>query len=199
MCILKKHSRGWLKTLFLFFSVILVIGLGILGYRHIVPISVNEHALIKQYDDLNALEDSSELIVAVSVAGKGRNEVRKSIEGESKFHFTYTPVKIDKVYKGDVRQGDTIEIVEPVGYERLPDGLYFIGRSDYTPIRTNSSYLLFLTKVDSGAYSIRGGSQGKFVWPPPQDPTPEKLEVTEFTGHYQMLFEAVVAKYPGLD
>lgn len=195
---MKKHSRDWLKTILLFLTVILVIGLGILGYRHIVPTTVSEHALIIQYADLNALEDDSELIVTVTVAGKGRNEVRKSIEGESKFHFTYTPMKIDKVYKGDVRQGDAIEIVEPVGYERQPDGLYFIGRSGYTPIQTNSSYLLFLTKVDSGAYSIRGGPQGKYVWPPPQDPTPEKLEVTEFGGHYQMFFEAVVAKYPGL-
>ena len=93
------------------------------------------------YDDLNDMEDHAELIVRVSVAGKGRNMVRKDLEGEGRSHYTYTPLKIDKVYKGDVRQGSTIELVEPVGYERLPEGLFFIGYLGYTPIQKKLPYL----------------------------------------------------------
>ncbi|HQD20046.1 MAG: hypothetical protein ACOX21_00810 [Bacillota bacterium] len=196
---MKKPRRGWLKIILYGISFVLVIGLGILGYHHIVPTTSYSHALVMAYDDLNDMEDHAELIVQVSVAGKGRNEVRKDLEGEGRSHYTYTPLKIDKVYKGDVRQGSTIELVEPVGYERLPEGLFFIGYLGYTPIQKKSSYLLFLEKVDSGAYAICGLYQGKFVWPPPQELTPEKLEVDSFGGHYQKLFEEVVAKYAGLD
>lgn len=197
---MEKYSLRWLKpTTIIVLSVVLAIGLGMMTYRQIVPTVVNSHAIYHIIESLEELEQDSEIIAVVSVAGKGRNVIRNSIEGDSKFYYTYTPIEIGKVYKGNVRPGDIIETVEPVGYQRLPSGLYFMGMEGYVPIQRNSSYLLFLRKSDSGAYTIRGLWQGKFVWPFPQNLTAEALEVTDFGGHYQVLYEAVAAKYGQLD
>jgi len=171
----------------------LVIGLGILSYRHVVPtvITAGSTALYVGYYTADELERACEEVVVARVAGKGRSIV------DDDRHYTITPLEVEQVYKGDLRPGDVIEFVEPGGYERKLSGLYFLGRPDYVQITQSSSYMLFLieSKDGSNIYFPNGGSQGKFVWPPPQERTEELLEVAELDGHYQRLFNSVAAKY----
>lgn len=128
----------------IFLSVLLAVGIGFLAYRHIVPTKAYAEGMIYLYESLAELEEKSDTIVAVSVAGKGRNVVEKSTVGAQDSYYTYTPVKVEKVHKGDVNPGDVIEIIEPVGYQRLPTALYYICRRGYEPIKQGTTYLLFL-------------------------------------------------------
>lgn len=191
----KSRFRRLKNTIIASLSIILLIGLGMLGYRHIVPTVSFSHALIQEIDSLERLEELSELIVQVSVAGKGRNYIHTHEESGGKDYLTFTPVRIEKVHKGDAHPGDIIEIIEPFGYERLPWGLYSFGSEGYVPLQQSSSYLLFIRKSNDGAYTTCGVWQGRYVWPIPKTLTAETLEVTDFSGHYQILYEAVAAKY----
>lgn len=174
-------------------SVLLAIGIGILAYRHIIPTVTYTQAMTYLYDSLDELEEKSDTIVEVSVVGKGRNVVWESSVGASDSYYTHTPVIVISVYKGDVKLGDTIEVIEPVGYQRVLTGLYFIGREGYEPLNVNSTYLLFLVENNEGHYPV--SDQRKFVWPSPQKRTSESLEVTELSSQYEMLLDAIQAKY----
>lgn len=174
-------------------SVLLAVGIGFLAYRHIVPTKAYAEGMIYLYESLSELEEKSDTIVEVSVAGKGRNVVEKSTVGAQDSYYTYTPVKVEKVHKGDVNPGDVIEIIEPVGYQRLLTGLYYHCRRGYEPIKQATTYLLFLQENPDGDYPV--SSQRKFVWPTPQERTAESLEITELSSQYEMLLDAIAAKY----
>ncbi|HBS93943.1 MAG TPA: hypothetical protein DEA85_07990 [Firmicutes bacterium] len=184
--------KGVVRPSIIVLSIILVVGLGFLAYRHIVPTVTYNHSIVHLFESLDEMEEKSDLIVEVSIVGKGRNVVRKGEAGFMDSYYTYTPSRVEKVYKGDIQPGDTIEVIEPVGYQRLPTGLYFIGREGYVPIKQNS-YLLFLSKNIDGNYPVE--AQGKFVWPSSRELSAENLEITGLDDHYKMLLDAVVAKY----
>lgn len=181
------------RASFITLSTVLVIGLGILSYRHVIPtvITTGSTALYVGYDTADGLERASDVVVVARVAGKGRSIV------DDYRHYTITPLEVEQVYKGELLPGDVIEFVEPGGYERKLSGLYFLGSADYVQITQSSSYMLFLRESREGSniYFPTGGSQGKFVWPPPQERTEELLEVVELDGDCQRLFNSVVAKY----
>lgn len=173
-------------------SIILGIGFGTLAYSHVVPTVVHGYsAMYIGYDTLEELERASDLIVVVTVAGKGKSVV----DPEMDILYTHTPLIVERVFQGNISPGETIEYVELGGYQRRPSGLYYIGLEGYVPIRKNSRYLLFLDKSIDGTYISKGVYQGKFVWPPPRNHTAEHLEVIELDGHYRRLFNSVVAKY----
>jgi len=159
----------------------------------VVPtvITAGSTALYAGYDSADGLERASEVVVVVNVIGKGKSVVDHGQQ------YTFTHLEVKQVHKGDLLPGDLIEFSEPGGYERRLSGLYFIGSIDYVPTKQSSSYMLFLkeTREGSNIYFPTGGSQGKFVWPPPQERTEESLEIRELDGHYQRLFNSVVAKY----
>ena len=180
--------------LVVFLAVLLVGGLTALAYRHIVPTVREGHALMSGYDSLAELEEDAEIIAVIEITGKGKNVIRGE-KDEPKSFFTYTEVEVKNSFTEGFSPGTRLEIVEPVGYDRQLDGLYFIGRHGYVPVKRNSTYLLFLTKLDSGAYGICGGSLGKYVWPFPQNRTPSQLEVDEFGGSYQALLQEIEDKY----
>lgn len=174
-------------------SVLLAVGIGFLAYRHIVPTEIHTEAMVYLYESLDELEEKSDTIVEVSIAGKGRNVVEKSKVGSQDSLYTYTPVKVEKVHKGDVNPGDILEVIEPVGYQRLPTGLYYICRRDYEPLIQESTYLMFLLENNDGHYPV--SSQRKFVWPTPQERKANSLEVTELSSQYEVLLDAIKVKY----
>ena len=192
-------SLSWIKLLFTYvLSILLILTLGLLAYRHTVPTTVDVHTvLILKYDTIEMLEEASDLVVMVRVSGKARQESWIGASG-SKHYTTYTQVHVNQVFKGDVLAGDIIEIAEPIGYERRPWGLYYIPRDGYVPVQNDSTYLLFLSD-HNGSLFITGSQQGKFVWPPPNTFTAETLEITWVEGHYMDLYGAVMNQYSDLE
>jgi hypothetical protein len=172
----------------------LVVGLGILAYRHIVPTITltSSTALYPGYDTAENMEYASEVVVVVSVVGKGKSK------DVNDWLYTFTPLKVERVFKGDLLPGERIEFAERGGYERKVTGLYFIGREDYVHIKQNSSYLLFLIEEgDTGIYFTTGGPEGKYVWPLPQEATAENLEFTDCWGVDLDLYNSILARYGG--
>lgn len=189
---MNSRFRWWKKATVVALSIMFCIGLGKLAYSHLVPTVLPGYsAMYVGYDTLDELERASDLIAVVSVAGKGKGVV----DSETDILYTHTPLKVERVFQGNVLPGETIEYVELGGYQRRPSGLYYIGLEGYVPIRKNSCYLLFLDESIDGTYISKGVYQGKFVWPLPQELTAEHLEIPELDGQYQKLYNSVAAKY----
>jgi hypothetical protein len=71
---------------------------------------------------------------------------------------TVRSVEISKVYKGNVRAGQTIEVKEMGG---IVDGITY-KIADSTPLSTDNSYTLFLETYPDSPASLLNPDQGKY-------------------------------------
>jgi hypothetical protein len=182
--------KKWSKTIIILL-VLLVIGSAITIYRFTVPTIVPGSAsMANPIKSLEELEERSAVIAEVTVSGKGK-------EDENDLPYTYTPVIITKVYKGNVSCGEEIEVREFYRYYRTPIGLYMETIEDYLPMEKNGKYLLFLTETPSGTLSVAGIYYGKFVWPTPSKATrsAKSLEIFATDNDYLDILDAVVDNY----
>lgn len=180
-------------------SLFLLFGLALLAYNHLVPTLVSGgDALMIRYYTVEDLEERADLIVMVTVIGSGREEVMD--DSSTFFANTFTPVRVEKAYKGDVNPGDVIEVAEFIYSRRTPTGLEIVTVRPYKPLERKKSYLLFLTKTTTkGWWRLTGESQGKYVWPMPSAITPRNLEIMEIDDDFRQLYQQVFDKYHGAD
>lgn len=170
--------------------VLLVLAVALIIYRHIVPTIAPSSASLSYINSLEELEERSTIIVEATVTGKGRPD-------EGDFPFTYTPVKVSKVHKGNVSPGEEIEVTEFYRNIRTPFGLYTQTIESYLPMKNGGKYLLFLYEEDNGLLTVVNVYIGKFVWPLPGKSayTAKNLEIYRLESDYSAMLGAVVAKY----
>jgi hypothetical protein len=180
-----------------------------------------QHSLAnyKTYSDSTELESSAELIIigrpqasledsrstsipetekAKKNVVLGESVVVKDSQGSILDRYTITPVKVQKVIKGNW-QDKEIKILQPAAVVQEPNQPAFISiLEDYSPLQKNSKYLLYLKEVDTktypnlaGVYSVLSGSQGKFNF----DKTDSgETEVESKNEQYRKLKENVRGK-----
>ncbi len=141
-------------------------------------------------EPLDDLEERSAIIAEVQVVGEGK-------KGENDLPYTYTPVRITKVHKGNFSPEEEIEVREFYRYHRTPIGLYLEIIEVYLPMENGGKYLLFLSETPSGTLSVAGIAYGKFVWPAPAKSarSAKNLEIYALNNNYLGILEAVVEKY----
>lgn len=107
-------------------------------------------------DDLDSLEDRSEIVVSGTFTGDRKIDSDESLVGPS----SVSSFNIDEVYKGKLAS-KTISVLEPCAFE--DDN--FINIEGYIPMKENEEYLLFLREndtLDGKQYSIISMSFGKY-------------------------------------
>lgn len=122
--------------------------------------NMNIDATMKAWNDTDQLYKEAYAIIVGTVTQADKQILYNNID-----HVAASSVKVEKVIKGDIKEGDTIEI-EETGV-RMEYGDISI---DGTPLlRKNMKVLLFLTETDDQvqgipAYGIRGCYFGKFFY-----------------------------------
>lgn len=177
----------------------------------------------KTYDDTDELESTAELIIVgkpqasledsqptsipESEKSKKKHTVNESVvvrdeQGFIVDRYTITPVKVQKVLKGKVEEKE-IKVLQPAAVVQESSQPPFISLiEDYSPLKKNTKYLLFLKEVDTatypnlaGVYSILSVNQGKFNF----DKTDaEEASVEGRNEQYRQLKEKVKKKYEAL-
>lgn len=177
-------------------SVALVVIAGVRLYNHLNPTIVARQTMLVLHDSLLEMEEKADLIVLVDVSGRGRQE---ELQPGSYVFNTFTPVKVKEIYKGDVNPGDKLEIAEHYGLVTTFQETFLYTTANYLPMRQGSTYLLFLTKTQSGWLRINGVSQGKFIWPLPKKLSAGELELSDVPEEYRVFAEEIRAKYGTAD
>lgn len=133
------------------------------------------------YDDLETLEESSDLVVVGTFIGDSVQNLDyhyseffgKEIIGN--VHSMNT-IKVSRVIKGDIEEGDTVEIRQ--GYA-VEDG-QLITSSDLTPMVNGDTWVFFLsTANDCGYYWCTGDSDGRYPVNAVQN---QSLAVSEYSA-----------------
>lgn len=129
----------------------------------------SEMAFIMGYDNLAELEEESDLIVVGTFKGNARQELDMRFDADfNKEVFynvtSYNTFKISKVFKGDVKVGDKIEVAQHYGvYEDK-----FYTRGGLTPMLDGDTWMLFLVKNPEkfgDSYSCAGDTCGRYPVP----------------------------------
>ncbi|MVO99066.1 hypothetical protein [Paenibacillus lutrae] len=111
----------------------------------------------KVFNHLQELESFSDVIIEASVASPGT--VEEFFQNGHKIDAANkVQVKVNRSYKGDLKEGNEITVYEP-GY--MKDGLY-VNIEGYKTMNTSGKYMLFLSKAPTGTYAVEGVYQGKF-------------------------------------
>ena len=105
-------------------------------------------SLEKIYKSIDELVADADMIVRISVNAQ-KVEV---LDGYRQIH---TSVTINNIYKGDLKIGDSVNIVEEAGQEGKVLGGIPVLNSEY-------EYLLFLTEYNGNYYPC-GAYQGRFI------------------------------------
>ena len=121
-----------------------------------------------------SLEDSQSTSILESEKAKNQPRTNQSVvvrndQGSIIDRYTITSVKAQKVFKGKV-EAKEIMVLQPAAVVQEPNQSPFISLvEDYSPLKKNVKYLLFLKQVDTatypnlaGVYSIMSVNQGKF-------------------------------------
>lgn len=156
----RKKISGWLKWGAMAACLLLVIaGIYYAPYRTnseqmISNINAEETypevpgSLAKIYNDLLEIVNDADVIAYISVDSQSI----KKLDGYPQSH---TFVTIKEIYKGDLSDGNTIEIIEESGQEGTVLG-------GIPSLNSRYEYILFLTE-HNGSYYPLGAYQGRFI------------------------------------
>ena len=138
----------------------------------IIPVQrfLGNHAI---FDSVEELETISDLIIvgkATTDLGQDKSVVVRNSNGEIENFYTLTPFQVNKVLKGSTTDKE-VKVLQAVAIteqsEQQPKTMLI--KDDYSTLKKNSFYLLFLKQVDAvefpslaGTYSIVAINQGKF-------------------------------------
>lgn len=117
------------------------------------------------FDNLVDLEKNSDLIIVgepLDKFEKRNHKVTYFDDGETEDFYTLTKIKVDNILmnrENDVKNGDIIEIVEPIA---LIDN-QILTTSDYKALE-REKYVIFLRKNIYKEYSIINMNEGKFKY-----------------------------------
>lgn len=152
------------------------------------------------FNDLESIEDIADSIIEVEFTGE-----RDTISwGEGEYQNSLSEVKINKVYRGELKEGDLIGVYEPAYFE--DDTLHTV--EGYNLMSENIRYIIFAKEFKDSNYSIIGMYQGKYDLDNREKVTTQKtnsnylLELeSEYLGdeenikRFNKLKEQVVEKY----
>ncbi|MGZ0051407.1 hypothetical protein [Brevibacillus gelatini] len=111
-----------------------------------------------QFENIEEVEKYSGYIVQAEFTGKRSLKEWNLGEGEVKT-ASKSEVKIQKVYKGSLEEGDKISVYEPAYF----DGDVFDTIEGYNLMNEEGTYVLFLRDTgDKEGYAIIGMYQGKY-------------------------------------
>jgi len=185
---------------------LLLIGLSVLGYRHLVPtqeLGVSDRWIPRKLAEVEAWADIIVIGTAQSRAGN------KAFYEDSPFHspgYTSSFFIIEQVIKSDnrVNDGDIIEVAEPYIEHRDLDGLYIVRPYEQQPMVCGQRYLLFLIDCSEAGfttdlYYALPAPEMKYVWPIQLNAkSPRALEIPSgMLDQYTPFLEEVIEKYGG--
>ncbi|KGE19268.1 hypothetical protein [Paenibacillus wynnii] len=162
------------------------------------------HAKMPYYEELNTLDNYSEVIVIGHVAGQQDTYQVKTDNGEVIDTLGKTPFQIDKVLKGNNITKETLVTVMEDG--RVENGVYY-NLEGYVKMNDSDQYMLFLRKTGDNTYAINGSYQGKFNIENADEISEfksnaiseQQLENVEYIGentdHFNKLKEEAIKKY----
>ena len=155
------------------------------------------------YEGIDEVEQSAQIIVEAKIVGQ-RSTENFVKNGEVLETYGVTNVKVNKVYKGNVKAGDILTVAEPGYFDANNKYVSFEG---YKIMEENGRYLLFMTPSKSGKQVLLGLYQGKFdlnIKSEQQDLSNKSLTEEQFiqadyvgedAEHYNKLKAEAVAKY----
>lgn len=171
-----------------------------------MPISESQ-SFMKIYNNLDEIEEDSEIIVQVKALEGSEQEIYLNDLGEPGIGYTYTPVKILKIYKDHFGLKDTeeLKVMEFSCIMENPDGSKYMQTGQgYRPMKVGNEYLLFLhyTKLKDMFYPT-GQYQGKYAIDrilssdTITDLTNEELEIGDYASIniYKKVAEEVKKRY----
>ncbi|MEK4525338.1 hypothetical protein NST38_08060 [Paenibacillus sp. FSL H8-0104] len=185
-------------------GVIAVMGVSLFfGYKHL-----NAQELRPDADYHNYALSEIESLATVIVEADWEEETNSIVELDQKDKYpldtrTFSNIKVKKVYKGAVKEGEELNVVEYYAKWRDVAGAYVKYPNElYQPLTSDKNYLLFLyqsPEEPSGSYEIIGNHQGKYVYPESQSnmsiQSTSDLDIAEKDEHYSALYNEVSEKY----
>jgi hypothetical protein len=183
------------KKIALSLTSVVIILCGLMVYKNsnqeIVDLEIVEYWADNAYDirNLEQLEELSDIIVKATVLPGSENVPH--IEGV-RMGRTYTDVKVQTVYKGDVSTGDIINITELYYYEN--DGAELASFNGYLPSNIGSEYVFFLGNSEdesNNRHYLIGAERGRYS----QEPIYGVKNRTFSTDHYTFLEDTEVYRH----
>ncbi|KAA8785439.1 hypothetical protein EC604_16475 [Paenibacillus amylolyticus] len=185
-------------------GAIAVMGVSIFfGYKHL-----NAQELRPDADYHNYSLSEIESLATVIVEADWEEETNSIVKLDQKDKYpletrTFSNIKVKKVYKGEVKEGQELNVVEYYAKWRDVAGAYVKYPNElYQPLKSDKNYLLFLyqsPEEPSGSYEIIGNHQGKYVYPETQSnmsiQSTSDLDIAEKDEHYSALYNEVSEKY----
>ena len=140
-----------------------------------------------RYTNLSALVGDSN---AVIIGTPQTNKSKLTADGTN-ITLDYQ-VKVEYVYKGNLRENDTVSISLPGGMVKFEDGSTAEVRTQgFRKMQNGKTYALFLTMKDNSAFVPLGGPQGIFEIP--------TTSVTREVKSHTMVPNDPMSKYNGMN
>ncbi|CAH1205109.1 hypothetical protein PAECIP111892_02628 [Paenibacillus auburnensis] len=164
----------------------------------------SDQAKLVYYENVDEITNKATAIVVGKVAGEQQiTDINDESSGTLLYHRAFTPVQIEKSFKGNFKEGDQILVSE--------DGVLinnvYETLEGYVKMNNANSYLLFLREVEPGKFAICGSYQGKFnVDKTSNDTSFEERQITqsqlndldylgENSEHFKNLKEQALEKF----
>lgn len=152
-------------------------------------------------ENFNDLEECSKFIIKATVLPNSKNILLDDLWG-----YTKTKLKVNKVYQGDIQEGEIISLSEPYFLFTFTDGKVYQSFSDnYDKSEVGREYIFFLGKYDAeDLYVLMNGTLGRYpvlketrgVEPDIDSLSNEDLDLGEYdTTTYREIYSEVLEKY----
>ncbi len=119
------------------------------------------------------------------------SNVLKNSNNSFEDFYNIITFKANKVFKNLIGSNN-ISILQPVVLMNEASIHYVLIPDDYSVLKKNSYYLLFLAQIDSGRYSIISLNQGKFSL---DKTAQEEQAIEQKDSQYANLKEQALSKY----
>ncbi len=129
--------------------VFIIVGVRHYNFEHTVEI-VPEASWKNHYFDVDSLVKASDIIIEGKVIGA-------TLEQRYDLIFTMQEIEAEKVYIGDLKEGETVTVLQTGGEL---NGIETKAFREAPLLDKGDDYLLFLEYSDEGHYLILGGYQG---------------------------------------
>ncbi|HYE09871.1 MAG TPA: hypothetical protein VEF53_06810 [Patescibacteria group bacterium] len=140
----------------IFGILILIIATSIVGCSSKVAMDTNDNAGKAFASWVNHYDNASDMIHKADLIVKGKL-VDEMTEKRVDLIFTKAVIEVSKVYKGDIKENDTVTILQTGGEMNGEKTEPF---DDAPLLKNDGEYILFLTHTSEGHYLIAGGYQG---------------------------------------
>lgn len=146
-------------------------------------------AKMDSFNDLNDVEEVTDLILIGRKTSQNKPTVIYNTEGRIDIAYTLSDFKVSKViHGGKLKEGDTFTLLENEAYDEKVDLTYHI--AGYNLINLDEEYLLFLNQSETDPYYlISGVNYGKVSLENEKTDFPNALKNT-FTAYSNEILSA---------